>query len=77
MDNDLDTPTPLPTLDANGVRLREGDHVLTTGCADTDDVGEVWSHGRGQVLVNWPVRAVGGYRYSQEWHPATDLRVMD
>lgn len=73
--NDIDTPAPLPTLDAEGAHIEEGAYVLTTGCEATDDPGEVWSHGRGKVLVSWPIVTRTGVTYAQDWHSARDLRV--
>lgn len=76
MDNDLDTPAPLPTRDVTGVAIEPGHFVLTTGCDDDDDMGEVIGALRGRVLVSWPIKVGTGYRYSDDWHPADDIRVI-
>lgn len=77
MQHGSDIPPTPPTLFIAGAEVGEGTFVAMQSDSD-DDSGEVWGVDafRRRVLVSWPIKVQGGYRYSQEWADADDLKVV-
>lgn len=77
MQHGTDIPTAPRTLFIDGSECGEGTFVIMQGDSE-DEAGEVWGVDafRRRVLVSWPIKVQGGYRYSQEWADADELKVL-
>lgn len=74
MQHGTDIPTPPTSLFIDGVEVTEGTFVILTCEDDVDEAGEVWGvDASGRVLVSWPYKVGGGYKYEQTWHALSDL----
>jgi hypothetical protein len=75
--NDTEFPAPPRSLFIDGVEVTEGSYVTMQGDSD-DEAGEVWAvDSQARVFVSWPIPTGSGFRYSQDWHPLGELRVVE